>query len=107
MDYKLEVLNLLVNTDLGIFTEDDAKIDFAIQFAQNEVANRYGDTVANIPAKYDTNIVNGAVWFLARMGSEGESQNVEGNVTRVYKDMPDWLKTVTPKVGVVKLAGTR
>lgn len=107
MDYKLALINLIVNTDLGAFTEDNGKLEFAIDFAKGEVANRFGCAVADIPAKFDANIVNGAVWFLARMGSEGETQNSEGNVSRVYQEIPDWLKSITPKVGVVKLAGTR
>jgi hypothetical protein len=107
MDYKLKLIAMIVGTDLEIFTEDSDKLDYAIERSQNAIANRIGCTVAELTAKYDFNIVEGAIWYLSRIGSEGEIENSEGGVTRRYAEVPDWLKSVLPKVGVVKVAGTR
>lgn len=103
LEYKTMLKTVIANTDLDIYLEEDDKLDYAIAWATQEIKNRLalGDE-ETIPARYDFNIIEGAKWYLATEGAEGESSHNENGVNRVYKDMPDWLARIPSKVTVVK-----
>jgi hypothetical protein len=103
MDF-LEMLKMLIaNTDLEEYIEDDEKLEYAISYAKDEITARYGASdFDNVPAKYHRFVIEGAKWYLALVGAEGQSSMTENGVSRTYKETPDWLSHIIPKVGVVK-----
>lgn len=103
LEYKTMLKTVIANTDLDIYIDEDDKLDYAISWASQEIRNRLalGDT-EEIPARFDFNIIEGAKWYLATEGAEGESSHKENGVDRVYKDIPDWLARIPSKVTVVK-----
>lgn len=102
LEYKTMLKTVIANTDLDIYLEEDDKLDYAISWATQEIKNRLALNDENVPARYDFNIIEGAKWYLATEGAEGESSHQENDVKRVYKDIPDWLARIPSKVTVVK-----
>lgn len=103
MEYKNLLKTVITNTDLDIYLEEDGKLEYAISWATQQIKNRLGlKDIESVPAKYGFNIVEGAKWYLATEGAEGESSHQENGVNRVYKDIPDWLNRIPSKVTVVK-----
>lgn len=101
MDYKALLIMLISNTDLEVYVKESEKLDYAVEFAKRSIANRCGCAIEQIPDTYSMNVVEGAKWYLSRIGTEGEIRNVENGITREFKTIPDWLKSVVPAVTVV------
>lgn len=103
MDYMSLLKMSITNTDLEQYLEDEAKLEYAVNYAKDEIVNRYGvDDFSKVPAKYDRYVVEGAKWYLAMIGAENQISMSENGISRMYKDTPDWLSHIIPKVGVVK-----
>ena len=103
LEYKTMLKTIIANTDLDIYIYEDDKLNYAISWATQQIKNRLAlDDTADVPARFDFNIIEGAKWYLATEGAEGETSHQENGVNRVYKDMPDWLARVPSKVTVVK-----
>ena len=87
---------VIAGTDLEFYS--DAQIEQALNMAYSDVERKVGTDTDN----YKYNIIEGAKWYLARIGVEGETQHTENGVTRVYASMenPAWLANIIPKVTV-------
>ena len=103
LDYRTMLETVIANTDLDIYINEDDKLDYAISWATQQIKNRLGlgDDI-NVPARYDFNIIEGAKWYLATEGAEGEVSHSENGISRTYKSTPDWLARIPAKVSVVK-----
>lgn len=103
MDFLALLKASITNTDLEQYLEDTEKLDYAINYAKDEIVNRYGvSEFENIPTKYYRYVVEGAKWYLAMIGAEGQSSMSENGISRMYKTTPDWLSHIVPRIGVVK-----
>lgn len=103
MDYLALLKMLITNTDLDIYLDNNDKLNYAISYATSEISKRLGlSSTDTFPTKYGYNVVEGAKWYLATEGTEGESAHSENGVSRTYKTTPDWLNSIPSKVGVVK-----
>lgn len=105
MDYLALLKALITNTDLAQYLEDASMLDYAVEYAKSEITIRYGvEDFSQVPAKYGRYVVEGAKWYLSMIGVEGQSSMTENGISRTYKDTPDWLSRIIPKVGVIKNA---
>lgn len=102
LSYLLLLKVSISNTDLQAYLDDDEKLEYALMFAKNSILARLNSDYVDVPDKYGIQVIEGAKWWLAREGSEGEIANSENGISRTYKDIPDWLSSIPCKVGVVK-----
>lgn len=102
MTELIELLKAMItDSDLDIFLEKEGKLLFALNWAINEINNRRDFSPNDkelYPAKYKFNIVQGAVYYLGKIGAEGYKSTSENGVTVTWKDVPDWLASVPPSV---------
>lgn len=64
----------------------------------------YGDGDEEMPARYDREQIQLAVYLINKRGAENEIEHSEGGVSRVYSsgDMPSEIyKRLTPKCGFI------
>lgn len=96
-EYLILLKAIIAGTDLEFAT--DAQLDYALNLAYNDVEAKVGNDDI---IYYKYNIIEGAKWYLARIGVEGETQHTENGVTRIFASMenPVWLSTIIPKVTV-------
>lgn len=103
---QLDTLKMLVSaqTDLARYKNNDALLNYALSYASSEILKRRGaDTLEE---QYLENQVEGALWWLSRLGAEG-AQSVSENGTQItWKGTPEWLQSVIPRLGTVRIAGT-
>lgn len=88
----LAILKAIIKgTDLEYKDED--KIEYALAAAQSDIANIVG--ADNLP-KYLYNQIEGAKWYLTRIGVEGETYHSENGVVRTFGsiEMPYWLSSI-------------
>lgn len=93
--YECEVLRgRLLGTDLEQFAYNDPLLQYALDYAESEILRRRGSD--DMEPRYRINKLEGAVWYLAKIGAEG-AQSVSANgVSVTYKEVPDWLLSVVP-----------
>ena len=104
MTDKELILARIRGTDLAQFCADEDKILFALHYAASEVNLRCGFTPSETtpyPPKYRWNVLEGAIWRLNMIGNEGQSSFSENGVSGNYRDVPQWLQSVVPRLGVV------
>lgn len=97
MEELLTLLKAIIaGTDLEFAT--DAQLDYCLKMAYNDVERKVGSDIES----YKYNVIEGAKWYLARTGVEGETQHTENGVTRIFASMenPSWLANIIPKVTV-------
>ena len=103
---QLGTLKMLVSaeTDLARYKDNETLLNYALSYASSEILKRRGtDTLEE---QYYGNQVEGALWWLSRLGAEG-TQSISENGTRItYKEVPSWLQSVIPRLGTVRSAGT-
>lgn len=103
MTDKELILTRIKGTDLEQFAEDEEKILFALEYAASEVNLRSGFSAngnTSYPPKYRMNVIEGAIYRLNMIGNEGQSSFSENGVSGNYRDVPQWLLTVVPRLGV-------
>lgn len=64
----------------------------------------YGDGTEEIPAKYESTLIDIAVYLLNKRGAEGEKTHSENGIQRVYEDgdiPPTLIRRITPSAGVL------
>lgn len=94
---QLETLKMLVSaeTDLARFKDNDELLNYALSWASSEILKRRkADALED---QYLGNQVEGAKWYLSRLGTEGAQSISENGEQTVYKDTPDWLAGVLQK----------
>lgn len=98
----LDTLKMLVtaDTDLARFASNEALLNYALSFAASEInKRRSSDTLED---QYLGNQIEGAKWYLSRMGTEGTVSISENGEQTVYADVPPWLSGVIPRLGTVR-----
>jgi hypothetical protein len=90
---------LITGTDLDRYVGNDALLNFALLYAECEILKRRNVTV--LEEQYLSNQIEGAIWRLGRIGAEGYKSTAENGVTVTWKDVPDWLMSVTQRIGVI------
>lgn len=94
----------LKNTDLEEYTEDnetnEVLLDYALSYAEGEINLRRGTEI--MEDRFINNKIEGAIWYLSRIGSEGMKGISENGVSFTYKDVPDWLLSVIPRLKTIK-----
>lgn len=103
MTDKELVLARIKGTDLEQFAEDEEKILFALEYAASEVNLRSGfsadESTPYLP-KYRMNVIEGAIYRLNMIGNEGQSSFSENGISGNYREIPQWLLSVVPRLGV-------
>lgn len=106
MPGELEELKAIISVgDLAQYVEQDILLNHALAYAVSEINKRRGyeagDGTAYEP-KYRSNVIEGAIWRLGRIGAEGYSSTGENGVSVTWREVPDWLQSVVPKLGVLR-----
>jgi hypothetical protein len=99
---QLEILKTLLaaNTDLSRYADNDDLLNYALSYAQSEILKRRGaDTLED---QYQMNQIEGALYYLSRIGTEGAYSTSENGEQTVYKDVPPFLANVFPRLGVIR-----
>ncbi|GEM_PF-4865456 len=98
-DMLVQILkDRIADTDLEYWVDKDAKLRYALTYAISAVNSRCGfkpeNTTAIYPIKYKMNVLEGAVWYLGKIGAEGYSSTSENGVSVSWKETPEWLLSV-------------
>lgn len=103
MDVTVTTLRQVIEgTDLEQFSSNATLLEVAIEYAKSMVTQRYNvSSYDDVPSKYDINVLDGAKYYLARIGVEGQISMTENGVSRTYETLPKWLSSIIPKVGVI------
>ena len=94
---QLNTLKILVaaESDISRFANNDALLNYALSYAESEILKRRGSDT--LEEQYLPNQIEGAKWYLSRIGTEGAASISENGEQTVYKDTPDWLAGVLQK----------
>ncbi|WP_312694112.1 hypothetical protein [Caproiciproducens sp.] len=98
---QLDILKMLITgTDLARYKDNDELLNYALSYAESEILKRSGsDSLGN---EYLVNQTEGAVYWLSRIGAEGAQSVGENGVSITWQEVPDWLRSVVPRIGVVR-----
>lgn len=92
-------------TDLEIFADNDELIEYALAWAESEINKRRNyrpkEGQPDMEKKYISNKVEGAVFYLSRIGAEGTSSVTENGISVIWKAVPDFLESVVPLLGTL------
>lgn len=98
MDELVEILkDRIADTDLAYYSDKEGKLRYALKYAISMVNNRRGFAPTDkepFEKRFEMNILDGAVWYLSKIGAEGYTSTSENGVTVSWKDMPEWLSTI-------------
>lgn len=104
MDELIKLLKDRIDgTDLAYYADKDGKLKYALKYAISMVNNRRGfKPTDNEPfePRFEMNVLEGAVWYLGKIGAEGYSSTSENGVSVSWKEMPEWLSTICGGVAV-------
>lgn len=87
---------------LSHYASNGALLDLAIQSAVDRINNRRGYKGEGYEPKYRSNVIRGAIDYLERLGGDELASYSENGVSGSYKEVPDWLSEVIPKLGVYR-----
>lgn len=90
-------------SDIARFADNESLLNYALSFAASEIIKRRNPN-APLEDQYIPNQVEGAKWYLSRMGTEGVASISENGEKTEYSKVPDWLSSVVPRLGVVRRA---
>lgn len=106
MSGELEELKAIISVgDLAQYVDNDILLNHVIAYAISEINKRRGYEAGNGPEyepRYRSNVIEGAIWRLGRIGAEGYSSTSENGISVQWKEVPEWLQSVAPKLGVVR-----
>lgn len=98
---QLDTLKMLITgTDLERYKGSDELLNYALSYAESEILKRSGS--AELEPEYTINQTEGAVWWLSRIGAAGAQSVSENGVSISWQETPDWIRSVIPRIGVVK-----
>lgn len=101
MTGEIEMLKAqLCNTDLEQYAEDEPKLRFALLCAENDIIQRRSSE--SFEEKYAMNKIQGAIWYLSRIGAEGAQSVSENGVSIAWEEVPSWLRAIVPRPGEVR-----
>lgn len=99
---QLDTLKMLVaaESDLARFKDNDDLLNYALSYASDTIQKRRDtDTLED---QYLPNQIEGALWRLSRMGTEGVDSTSENGEQTIYSKVPDWLLSVVPRMRGVR-----
>jgi hypothetical protein len=99
---QIDTLKILLaaNTDLSRYADNDDLLNYALSWASSEILKRRGADA--LEDQYQMNQIEGAVYYLSRIGTEG-AQSISENGEQInYETAPTWLAGVIPRLGVIR-----
>lgn len=99
---QIDTLKMLVTaeSDLARFAGNDDLLNYALSWASTKILKRRdSDTLED---QYLGNQIEGAKWYLSRMGTEGADSVSENGEQTVYSKVPDWLAEIVPRMRGVR-----
>ena len=104
MDELITLLkDRIEGTDLAYYADKDGKLKYALKYAISMVNNRLGYNPTEtepFEPRFEMNVLEGAVWYLGKIGAEGYSSTSENGVSVSWKELPEWLSTICGGVAV-------
>ncbi len=98
IDMLVDILkDRISDTDLEYWVDKDTKLRYALRYAISAINARCGfkpDDIVPYPIKYEMNVLEGAVWYLGKIGAEGYASTSENGVSVSWKETPEWLLSV-------------
>ena len=98
---EIEQLKAILPDDLQRYSEDRPRLQFAVNYAISQINDRRGYRGEGYESKFRTNVLQGALWWLGKQGAEGYISTSENGVSVSWQEVPDWLVSVIPKLGVL------
>lgn len=106
MTGELEELKAIISVgDLAQYIDNDILLNHALAYAISEINKRRGYEAADgqqYESKYRVNVIQGAIDWLGHIGAEEYTSFSENGVSGAWKEVPSWLQSVVPKLGVLK-----
>lgn len=103
-DLKSELKALVAVSDLSRYADNDALLSHSIRWAASEINKRRGYAPKSLDQivedRYRYNVLQGAMDWLSRIGGEEYQSFSENGVSGSYREIPSWLQSVIPKLGV-------
>lgn len=103
---ELEELKAIISVgDLAQYMDNDILLNHALAYAISEINKRRSYDAENGPEyeeKYRRNVIEGAIWRLGKIGAEGYASTSENGISVNWQEVPDWLGSVVPRLGVVR-----
>lgn len=104
MDELIKLLkDRIEGTDLAYYADKDGKLKYALKYAISMVNNRRGykpTETEPFEPRFEMNVLEGAVWYLGKIGAEGYSSTSENGVSVSWKELPEWLSTICGGVAI-------
>lgn len=102
---ELEELKAILSVgDLARYIENDILLNHALSYAASEINHRRGSVRQtgglSYEPQYRSNVINGAIWWLGKIGAEGYSATSENGVSVTWREIPEWLQSVIPRLGL-------
>lgn len=100
-DLMPTVRKRITGTELDRYKDDKTAILSALTDAAADINQRRGYTPTedkDFEAAYGNNIIRGAIWYLLRKGAEGTSSVSENGEDITWRETPEWLEHVIPRV---------
>ena len=97
---EVEQLRTILPDDLQRYADNEDMLNFAVSNAISMINERRSYSGAEYEPKYRNNVLQGALWYLGKIGAEGYASTSENGVSVTWQDVPDWLRSVTPKLGI-------
>lgn len=92
-----ELREIIANIDdLQRYQESEVLLNFAVSNAIDRINARRGYTGEGYEKKYRSNVINGAIDYLSRLGGGEFSSFSENGVSASYKEVESWLAGVVP-----------
>lgn len=102
-ELKVELKVLVSVSDLKQYADNEALLSHAISWAASEINKRRGYVPKGcelVERKYRYNVLQGATDWLSHIGGEEYQSFSENGVSASFKEIPSWLQSVVPKLGV-------
>lgn len=103
---ELEELKAIISVgDLAQYMDNDILLNHALAYAASEINKRRGydaEGGSEYEPKYRRDVIEGAIWRLGKIGAEGYSSTSENGISVNWQEVPDWLQSVVPRLGVLK-----
>lgn len=84
--------------------KDNATAETLLSMAEGKILQAlypFDQSKTEIPPRYDGKVIELATILFNKMGAEGETQHIEGDVSRTYTDEETLLSSIIPFCAVI------
>ena len=101
-----ELKGLLPNTDLAIYTDDEPKLRFAINYAITQVNLLRNYVGEDYEPRYRNNVIQCAIDYLENIGGTELAGYGQNGINGTRRDRPSWTIGIVPIARRIRNATT-